>query len=54
VNGNVANQLAQHVQLIGNANAIQNQLDVVIGIDQLQTTQTAVENALSAMKGWGF
>jgi hypothetical protein len=54
VNGNMANQFAQHVQLIGNANAIQNQLDVVIGIDQLQTTQTAVENALSAMKGWGF
>ena len=54
VNGNMANQLAQHVQLVGNANAIQNQLDVVIGIDQLQTTQTAVENALSAMKGWGF
>ncbi len=54
VNDQVANQVAQHAQLIGDANAIQNTLDVVIGIDQLQNTQIAVENALSSMKGWGF
>ena len=54
INDQVANQIAQHVQLIGDANAIQNTLDVVIGIDQLQNTQIAVENALSSMKGWGF
>jgi hypothetical protein len=54
INGDAINQIAQHVEVIGNANAINNTLDVVIGIDQLQTTQVAVENALSSMKGWGF
>ena len=54
INDQIANQIAQHVQLVGDANAIQNTLDVVIGIDQLQNTQIAVENALSSMKGWGF
>jgi len=54
VNDQVANQIAQHVQLMGNVNAIQNTLDVVIGVADLQTNQLAVENALSSMKGWGF
>ena len=54
VNDQVANQIAQHVQLIGDANAIQQTLDVVIGVADLQTNQLAVENALSSMKGWGF
>jgi hypothetical protein len=54
VNGGAANQIAQHIQLVGDVNAIQNSLDIVIGLDQLQNTQVAVENALSAMKGWGF
>jgi len=54
VNDQVANQIAQHVQLMGNANAIQNTLDVAIGVADLQTNQIAVENALSSMKGWGF
>lgn len=54
VNDEVANQIAQHVQLMGNANAITNTLDVVIGVADLQTNQLAVENALSSMKGWGF
>jgi len=50
----VDDQIAQHVQLMGNANAIQQTLDVVIGVADLQTNQLAVENALSSMKGWGF
>ena len=54
INGTVANQIAQQVQLMGDANAVYNTLDVVIGVDQLQTTQTAVENAMSVIKGWGF
>jgi hypothetical protein len=54
INGSVANQIAQQVQLMGDANAVYNTLDVVIGVDQLQTTQSAVENAMSVMKGWGF
>jgi hypothetical protein len=54
INGSVANQIAQQVQLMGDANAVYNTLDVVIGVDQLQTTQAAVENAVSVMKGWGF
>jgi hypothetical protein len=54
INGGAANQIAQHIQLVGDVNAVQNSLDIVIGLDQLQNTQVAVENALSAMKGWGF
>jgi hypothetical protein len=54
INGTVANQIAQQVQLMGDANAVYNTLDVVIGVDQLHTTQAAVENAMSAIKGWGF
>ena len=54
INGSVANQIAQQVQLMGDANAVYNTLDVVIGVDQLQTTQAAVENAVSVMKGWEF
>jgi hypothetical protein len=54
VNDQVANQIAQNVQLIGNVNAIQNTLDVVIGVADMQNNQLAVENALSSMKGWGF
>lgn len=54
INGSVANQIAQQVQLMGDANAVYNTLDVVIGVDQLQTTQAAVENAMSVIKGWGF
>jgi hypothetical protein len=54
INGQAANQIAQHVQLMGDANAVYNTLDVVIGVDQLQTTQYAVENAMSVLKGWGF
>jgi hypothetical protein len=52
INSDISNQLVQSVQLIGNANAIQNTLDVVVGVDQ--STQLMVENALSSMKGWGF
>jgi hypothetical protein len=54
INGSAASQIAQHIQLMGDANAVYNTLDVVIGVDQLQTTQSAVENAMSALKGWGF
>jgi hypothetical protein len=54
INGTVANQIAQQVQLMGDANAVYNTLDVVIGVDQLQPTQAAVENAMSVIKGWGF
>jgi hypothetical protein len=54
INGSVANQIAQQVQLMGDANAVYNTLDVVIGVDKLQTTQSAVDNAMSVMKGWGF
>jgi hypothetical protein len=54
INGTVANQIAQQVQLMGDANAVYNTLDVVIGVDQLQTTQAAVENAMSVIKGWGY
>jgi hypothetical protein len=54
INGTAANQIAQQIQLMGDANAVYNTLDVVIGVDQLQTTQAAVENAMSAIKGWGF
>ena len=54
INGTVANQIAQQVQLMGDANAIYNTLDIVIGVDQLQTTQAALENAMSVIKGWGY
>jgi hypothetical protein len=54
VNGSAASQIAQHVQLMGDANTVYNTLDVVIGVDKLPTTQTAIENAMSAIKGWGF
>jgi hypothetical protein len=54
INGTVANQIAQQIQLMGDANAIYNTLDVVIGVDQLQTTQAALENAMSVIKGWGY
>jgi hypothetical protein len=39
---------------MGDANTVYNTLDVVIGVDKLPTTQTAIENAMSAIKGWGF
>ena len=48
------NQFDQHIALVGDANAIRNSLDVIIGIDPLQATQLSVENALSVMKGLGF
>jgi hypothetical protein len=54
LNGGAVNQIAQHVQLIGDANAIQNSLDIVIGLEPSAAQQLAIENALSAMKGWGF
>ena len=54
INGGAANQIAQNIQLMGDANAIHNSLDVFIGIDQLPAMQLAVENALTTMKGWGF
>ena len=54
INGGAANQIAQHVQLIGDVNAIQNSLDIVIGLEPSPAQQFAIENALSTMKGWGF
>jgi hypothetical protein len=54
VNMGASSQLAQHIQVMGNENLIQNSLSLYLGIDESAATALALENALSTMRGWGF
>lgn len=52
--GFFGNQLTQNVDLVGNANAISNTFDIVIGIDPNAVVPLMAQNALTSMQGWGF